>query len=125
MRLNNLNVLALIEMHISIKSVCQKTNLRQNHIAVLVKRGKIMEIASNFIGSRAKGCGYDNRTIHAERAVLKKLGDHTKLSGAIMIVIKVSKYMNEIGYSEPCHSCKCHLDKCIKNYGLKRIYYST
>jgi hypothetical protein len=99
--------------------------LKHNHIAVIIKRGKILCLASNGLGTRSRGCGYDTRTIHAERAVVKKLGDYSKLNGAIMIVIKISKYMNEIGYSEPCHSCKCHLEKCIREYGLKRIYYST
>ena len=125
MRINMEYAMKLMENHISIKSICQKTNLRQNHIAMIMKKGKVIEIASNFIGSRMKGCGYDDRTIHAERRVLKKLGDHNKLDGAIMIVIKVSKYTNEIGYSKPCHSCQCHLDKCMTQYGLKRIYYST
>lgn len=101
-----------------------KTNLKKAHIAIIMKRGKILEIASNFVGSRTGGCGYDDRSIHAERAVLKKLGDHTKLDGAIMIVIRISRGTNELANSKPCDVCQCHLYKCIKKYGLKRIYYS-
>jgi cytidine deaminase len=113
-----------ISTQISFKAICQRNNLRHNHVAVLIKRRKILMIATNALGSRLKGCGYDTRTIHAERAVIKKMGDYSKLEGTIMVVIKVSKHINEIGYSEPCHSCKCHLEKCMKHYGLKRIYYS-
>jgi len=114
----------LIQDNICFKSVWMKTNLKKAHIAIIMKRGKILEIASNFVGSRTGGCGYDDRSIHAERAVLKKLGDHTKLDGAIMIVIRISRGTNELANSKPCDVCQCHLYKCIKKYGLKRIYYS-
>ena len=124
MRINKESIFQLIQANISIKSVWMKTNLKKAHIAVLMKRGKILEIASNFVGSRQGGCGYDDRSIHAERAVIKKMGDHTKLSGAIMIVIRISRGTNQIANSKPCDVCQCHLDKCIKKYGLKCIYYS-
>lgn len=125
MRFTKKNTLELIEKYISIESVSMKTNLRQVHIAILIKRGKILDVASNFVGSRNRGCGYDNRTIHAERAVLKKVGDTTKLAGATLIVIRIAKGTKEIVNSEPCHSCQCHLEKCIKHYGLKQVLYST
>lgn len=125
MKFNKKNTLELIESVISIESISMKTNLRQVHIAILIKRGKILDIASNFVGSRNSGCGYDNRTIHAERAVLKKVGDTTKLAGATLIVIRIAKGTKEIVNSEPCHSCQCHLEKCIKTYGLKQVLYST
>jgi len=124
MRMNKEDVFELIKANISLKSVWMKTNLKKAHIAVLMKRGKILEIASNFVGSRQGGCGYDDRSIHAERAVIKKMGDYTKLSGAIMIVIRISRGTNQIANSKPCDVCQCHLDKCIKKHGLKCIYYS-
>ena len=124
MRMNKEDVFELIKANISLKSVWMKTNLKKMHIAVLMKRGKLLEIASNFVGSRQGGCGYDDRSIHAERAVIKKMGDYTKLSGAIMIVIRISRGTNQIANSKPCDVCQCHLDKCIKKYGLKCIYYS-
>ena len=124
MRMNKEDVFELIKANISLKSVWMKTNLKKMHIAVLMKRGKLLEIASNFVGSRQGGCGYDDRSIHAERAVIKKMGDYTKLSGAIMIVIRISRGTNQIANSKPCYVCQCHLDKCIKKHGLKCIYYS-
>jgi hypothetical protein len=102
-----------------------KHRLTKLHIAAIIKRGKIMGVAANMVGSRSKGCGYDNWTIHAEQAVLKKVGDVTKLDGAILVVIRIARGTGEVVNSQPCHSCRCHLEKCIKEYGLKSVYYSV
>jgi hypothetical protein len=93
------------------------------HIAILYKRGKILAMASNAVGSRSKGCGYSKHTIHAERAVLKKVGDHSALKGAKLFVVRLSG-KREMLNSEPCHSCKVHLTKCMREYGLKSVHYS-
>ena len=95
------------------------------HIAMIIKRGKVLSVASNAIGSRSRGCGYATRTIHAERAAIKKVGDISKLAGAIMVVIRIMRGTREVGPSEPCHACKCHLETCIRDHGLKRVYYSV
>lgn len=113
----------LTEGRMSFESVWAK-HTTHAHIAVIVKRGKIISIASNSIGSRSRGCGYHERTIHAERAALKKVGDLRQLDGADLIVLRRTKGSKEIGNSEPCHSCKCHLEKCMREYGLKSVYYS-
>ncbi len=123
MRLNKDSVLNMAEMHISIDAVRMK-HRTHIHIAILMKRGKILEIATNGVGSRSRGSGYDHRTIHAERAVLKKVGDVSKLKGASLIVIRVAKGENDLVNSEPCHSCRCHLEKCMREYGLRQVYYS-
>jgi hypothetical protein len=122
--MNKDTALNLIQGLISVDSVHMKHNT-QIHIAILMKRGKILEIASNSVGSRSKGPGYQERTIHAERAVLKKVGDTSKLNGATLIVIRIMRGTREVGNSEPCHSCKCHLEKCIKEHGLRQVFYST
>ena len=124
MKLNNDSALHLVNSTISMSSMWLRHNT-QVHIAILMKRGKILEIASNAIGTRSKGSGYQERTIHAERAVLKKIGDVSKLNGATLIVIRIMRGTKEIGNSEPCHSCKCHLEKCIKEHGLRQVFYST
>jgi deoxycytidylate deaminase len=95
------------------------------HYAILYRRGKVLATATNAVGSRSKGCGYSNHTIHAERAVIKKVGDVTLLKDAELFVVRLSKtdkssFMN----SEPCHACKRHLTKCMREYGLKAVYYS-
>lgn len=94
------------------------------HIAILQNRGKLLAIATNALGSRSKGCGYSDRTIHAERAVIKKVGNISLLRGATMTVIRL-KDNGIIANSKPCHACEKHLTKCIKEYGLRRVYYST
>lgn len=93
------------------------------HIAIIVKRKKIISIAYNQIGSRQSGCGYSDFTIHAERNAIKQLGDFTKLNGASLYVIRISKQDNLLN-SEPCHDCCIFIKKCQKNYGLKNVYYS-
>lgn len=94
------------------------------HVAFIVRRGKILSIGTNSIGSRTKGCGYNERTIHAEMAALKKL-DWRDLDCADMYVFRWRTSDQNIAYSHPCHNCTTVLNKCIKNWGLKRIYYSV
>jgi hypothetical protein len=93
------------------------------HIAVLIKRGKVIAVSANLIGSRARGSGYSMDTIHAEKAVVKSLGDISQLRGASMIVVRLSKGEEWVD-SRPCHSCMLFLNKCMNQYGLKRVYYS-
>jgi len=124
MKLSKDAVYHMINQLISVDSVRNK-HMTQTHIAIIMKRGKILEVATNAVGSRSRGAGYASRTIHAERAVIKKIGDTSKLDGAIMIVIRIMKGTSEVGNSEPCHSCKCHLEKCIREHGLRRVYYSV
>lgn len=95
------------------------------HIAMVFVQGKTTPIASamNKVGTRSNGAGFSDYTIHAERAVLKKVGDITKLRGATLVVLRISG-TGELRNSQPCSECKCHLDKCIKSYGLRRVYYS-
>ncbi len=124
MRLNIETVYNMVKRFISVETIWGK-HKTQAHIAIVIKRGKVLEIASNSIGSRSKGCGYQERTIHAERAVIKKVGDISKLNGCTLIVIRIMKGTKEIGNSEPCHSCRCHLEKCMREHGLKQVLYST
>ena len=124
MRVSKETVIQLLRQAIHIEASWDKTTIRSIHFAMLMKRGKVLDAACNAIGSRTRGCGYTNRTIHAERAVLKKLGDHNKLDGAIMVVIRISRGTKELMNSEPCETCRPHLEKCMKEHGLKCVYYS-
>ncbi len=95
------------------------------HIAFLYGRsGAMLAMSTNRIGSRSKGAGYSRYTIHAERAVLKMVGDHSLLRGATLVVVRVSK-KGVLMSSMPCHECTCHLTKAIDKYGLRRVYYSA
>lgn len=93
------------------------------HVAIIRKRKKVLAIATNRIGSRSNGCGYSNMTIHAERAALKKV-DVRELAGAEMYVVRLTASRRDIVGSKPCHSCTCYLEKCIRDHGLRRVYYS-
>ncbi len=99
------------------------------HIAMLMKRGKILAVASNRVGSRSRGCGYATYTIHAERNVIKQFGDTSKLKGCDLFVMNISinkisgdKYFKN---SKPCHDCQVFLEKCQTEYGLKNVYYTN
>lgn len=98
------------------------------HVAVLMKRGKIVAEATNGFGSRSRGSGYSESSIHAERNVIKEIGNIHELKGAEMYVVRISRnYKSEgcnqfIG-SKPCCQCQVFLEKCMREYGLKNVYY--
>jgi hypothetical protein len=101
------------------------------HIAVIVGRGgKILAAATNKAGSRSKGSGYSDFSIHAEKNVIKELGDITKLRGADMYVMRISSDKDKEGLekfmcSKPCSECTLFLEKCMREYGLKKVYYTS
>ena len=106
---------------------CQKTSV---HVAVIIKRNKVIAVATNKVGSRSRGAGWSDCTIHAEKNVVKELGNFDLLRGAIMYVFRISRCKTKEGQdkiqnSEPCHDCHIFLQKCIHKYGLRKIFYST
>ena len=99
------------------------------HVAILVKRGHVIAEASNRIGSRSSGSGYSKNTIHAEKNVVKALGDTSLMRGADMYIMRITSNVKKQGferfmYSEPCNSCRIFLSKCIREYGLKNVYWT-
>jgi hypothetical protein len=97
------------------------------HVAVLMKRGRIIAEATNGYGSRSRGSGYCTSSIHAERNVVKEIGNIHELKGAEMYVVRISRTRDPedpfVG-SKPCSQCRVFLEKCIKEYGLKNVYYT-
>jgi hypothetical protein len=93
------------------------------HQAIITKRNKVLAIAHNSVGSRSRGCGYSHQTIHAERAVVKNLGDTSQLRGATLIVYRFNS-LNQLRDSKPCPDCHMFLEKCMKEYGLRKVIYS-
>jgi len=124
MRITRDTLYTLVNENLPVKALWARSNLTKLHIAVLVKRGKIIETATNFLGSRSCGCGFDDRSIHAERALLKKLGNNNRMNGATMIVIRLTQGTNQLSNSKPCDGCEPHLKKCMGLYKLKAVYYS-
>jgi len=97
------------------------------HVALLLKRGRIIAEATNGYGSRSRGSGYCHNSIHAERNVVKEIGNIHELKGAEMYVVRISRTRDcndpFVG-SKPCAQCRVFLNKCIKEYGLKNVYYT-
>lgn len=100
-----------------------KYNLNHNHVAILMNRGKVVATATNQIGSRSSGSGYSDNTIHAEKNVIKKAGDISKIRGATLYVIRINRSFHTCN-SKPCHECELFLRKCMNQYGLRRVFYS-
>jgi hypothetical protein len=94
------------------------------HVARITRRRKVIAEARNKIGTRSRGSGWDDQSLHAERAVVKSLGDISQLNGCTLEVIRISKHGN-IKNSEPCHNCRMFLHKCMKEYGLRKVIYSS
>ena len=86
-------------------------------------RQTLLAMAINKVGSRSLGAGFSGCMIHAERAALKAVGDIRKLQGATLVVIRVGR-TGDLKNSEPCYECRRHLEKCIRCYGLRRVFYS-
>jgi hypothetical protein len=95
----------------------------QTHIAIIYKRGKVLSVGINKLGTRSRGCGWNTVSIHAEIDAIKDLGDISKLRGASLIVVRINR-LDEIVYSKPCASCQCVLEKCMKIHGLRNVYHS-
>ena len=92
------------------------------HKAVIIRRNKVLAIAENSVGSRSRGSGYSTNTIHAEKAAVKKLGDISQLRGASICVWRVSRI--NVLPSKPCSDCHLFLEKCMREYGLRSVYYT-
>lgn len=94
------------------------------HTATLRRRNKIIATSRNTIGTRSRGSGWDDQSLHAERAVVKRLGDISQLRGCTLEVIRLNK-RGEVRNSKPCENCAMFLQKCMREYGLRRVIYSS
>jgi hypothetical protein len=94
------------------------------HIALILKRGKLLAWGTNQYGSRKEGFGYDTYSCHAEASVIKRLGNKEHLRGAVLVVVRLGSRKNILN-SEPCSTCKCRLEKHMREDGLSAVYYSS
>ena len=93
------------------------------HHAIILRGNKILASAFNKVGSRSRGSGYSEKTIHAEVNVVKSLGDMSLLRGATLIVVRHGSD-GTLKSSKPCRSCHNFLEKCMAEYGLRKVIYS-
>jgi hypothetical protein len=94
------------------------------HVAILLKGRRVVAVATSKPASRERGGNHRKSTIHAEVNVVKTVGDITELRGTTLIVLRYRGDTCDWGYSKPCASCTKFLEKCMREYGLQRVYYS-
>jgi hypothetical protein len=85
------------------------------HVALVFHKRRLIAIGQNLLGGR--------NMIHAEADVIRKVGDLSKLRGAVLVVIRIGR-TGDIRYSAPCHACQCLIDKCKREYGLRECIHS-
>jgi len=110
------------------------TNMRdvhyaQLHLAVIVKRGRVIASGMNRYGTRSRGSGFARSSIHAEKNAVKELGDISMLRGCDMLIVRFSRNPRLEGHdrflgSRPCPACNIFLEKCMREYGLRNVYYT-
>lgn len=106
----------------------QKSNMRQKHGCVIVKRKKVIAKGHNdHSGYDKYGSELTNkrRTIHAEADAIRNcISNGISMKGAVMYVVRFNIRTNEATYSKPCHNCFELILSCVKKHGLRKIYYT-
>jgi len=94
-----------------------------DHRSFLLSDGdtRVLKDSQNRVGSRSRGSGYYDYTLHAEIALLKEI-DYDELYDRTLVVICI-EYDEEgvirFRNSTPCCKCQRVLDKFIRKYRLK------
>ena len=88
-----------------------------HHVALLFQGRRIIAIGQNRICTKGP-----HITRHAEVDVIRSLGDHSKLRGATLVVIRLAP--SGILHSKPCSACEVFLHKCRREYGLRGWIHS-
>ena len=96
---------------------CTKSNLSQQHAAIIVHRSKILATAHNYYK------GSNSRSIHAEVAVIQKfITRYPKrmLQKCDLYVVRMNR-LGEVCNSAPCDRCARYIIK----YGVHAVTFST
>ncbi len=92
----------------------------KRHLAVILDNNyRELARSGNQPGSRSSGSGHSDLSLHAEMAVLKRLGNLRLLRGATMVVVRFNAALDDLVLSKPCTECQVKLNKMCKKYGLK------
>ncbi len=90
-----------------------------HYAAILNSRTQqVMETAFNKAGTRSKWLGSSRFTVHAELAVLIKLGDMSRLAGCVLVVTRFNSRGDIVG-SKPCRECQTKLSRIMHKYHLQ------
>jgi hypothetical protein len=98
------------------------------HVAVLVKRGRVLAFATNKVASRSSGASSrgSQNFIHAEKNLLRAIGDLSRMKGSDVYVMRISPVSSTgFMYSQPCSECTAILNKCIEKHGLRKVFFTT
>jgi hypothetical protein len=104
-----------------IKAQQNRYTMRHNthtHVALIFHGRKLLAIGQN-----SAVCHGAYRTIHAEVAAIRSLGDVSQLRGATLVVIRITE-AGELRGSKPCAACQRVLNKCMRTYGLRSYIHS-
>jgi hypothetical protein len=96
-----------------------KRHLTHAHVALIFRGRKLIAVGQN----RPVYHGTPHKTVHAEVAAIRSLGDISQLRGATLVVVRISG-SGELRGSKPCPSCQCVLEKCMRSYGLRGYFHS-
>jgi hypothetical protein len=98
----------------------------QLHVAALVRRGKVLAFATNQTASRSSGASSrgSQTHIHAEKNLLSRI-PHYLLRGSSIYVMRIKENIAEFRYSQPCPECTVLLNKCMRSYGLRNVYFTV
>jgi deoxycytidylate deaminase len=89
-----------------------------------------LAFAHNKEGTRGASTKGSGEYVHAEKNLLLSIkGNYSLLRDASIYVARISPIPNtrekEFTYSQPCPECTVLLTKCMKTYGLKKVFFTT
>ena len=119
------------EIMLSAIEIAKKSDMRVKHGCIIIdNKGTIISKACNkmlnFDTEKIKNRDqYLKVSYHAEENALKQVNPK-KLFGAKLYVVRYGNsdsnfFMN----SKPCNCCTIIIDKYMKKYGLKNVFYSV
>jgi hypothetical protein len=94
----------------------------EHHVAILFKNRRIVSIGQNRLSQKMIRGGRRIHTTHAEKDLIHSIRDMRDIRGSILVIIRIGA--QGIIHSAPCPSCMCLIQKCMKEYGLRRCLHS-
>jgi hypothetical protein len=92
---------------------------QQVHFAAIIKRHKVIAMANNSFSKFLPHLW----SLHAERAVVRSLGNLQKLRGSTLFVWRSTPSTRTLD-SEPCPNCRLFIQKLIDKWGLRLVIFS-
>ena len=87
------------------------------HVALVFKGRKLLSIGQNRISRRGP-----YSMIHAECDAIRSLNSLSDMRDALLVVIRLGPH--SLLNSAPCRTCTEFIEKCQREYGLRRCIHS-